>query len=113
MLDFSVKGKWAAVALDGEFDIAAGNEVPRAVAELVGRGVTDFALDVGRVTFMDCAGAGQLMAAADLVPSGRVIVVGARGSLARMFRVTGIDQVLAIFDHPAAAPSPGAAGPNP
>lgn len=121
MIEVSVVGAWARVALSGEFDLINADEIHAVVADLLGQAVTDVTVDLTRVTMMGAAGLHALEHAADLIDGvdGRMVLMGATARTRRVFEITGLATSLRLTDavtvkRPAVAVgADGSAGPDP
>ena len=79
-------------------DASAAGEFREKLAEVVQRGSARFVLDLSDVELMDSTGLGALVAALKATSdSGRVVVAGARGAVATLFKITRMDQVFRLY----------------
>ena len=89
------------VALDGEIDIEVAPDLRRRLHEAVdaspGSTVT---IDMAKVTFIDSTGLGLLVSALKRArqSGGSVTIANAAPNVAKVFRITGLDQVLEVSD---------------
>ncbi|HEX2572763.1 MAG TPA: STAS domain-containing protein [Polyangia bacterium] len=75
-------------------DAASAHEFRAAIADVAARGHTRLIVDLSAVQFIDSTGLGALVSALKLLGrDGRIVVVGARESVATLFRVTRMDKV--------------------
>ncbi|HET9692167.1 MAG TPA: anti-sigma factor antagonist [Acidimicrobiales bacterium] len=116
MIEISSAGRLAVVRLSGEFDLANSPEIGQVVADLLGGEVSDIAVDMSATTFIDAACLGALVAAHRAVEraAGRMVLVGLSAAALRLLAVSGLSQLLPVFDPPAArgrrpSPEPAAA----
>jgi anti-anti-sigma factor len=80
----------ASFCLSGELDLATVDDLRAAFAPLDGIN-TRIVLDVRDLEFMDCAGLHAIVdMASRLGPDGRVVLLGARGCVARLINTLGI-----------------------
>lgn len=86
----------AVVVLDGELDVAVARQVDSAVEECLDAGATAVVIDASRLVFCDSTGLGALLRAARRVGSGRFLLAGVSGAVARLVELTGCTFVLAI-----------------
>jgi anti-sigma B factor antagonist len=86
------------VVVSGELDLFAAPELKQAISESLTDGSRDLIVDLTRTVFIDSSGLAVLMVAMKRAQSlnGRLVVVDAGGSVARTFRVAGVDQILTI-----------------
>jgi anti-anti-sigma factor len=89
-------GSTGVVELAGDVDLAGGDAVEAAVAELVADGVTDVSVQAQDVTFMDSSGLGGLLAArATVVEANGAFRVGPMAdSVARVIDLAGVGDLL-------------------
>ncbi len=87
---------YAIVALVGDLDIAATGTLNFQMSALVSRGCTRIVVDVGDLLFCDASGLGTLIEAAQRAAlcGGWVRLVGARGPLTRIIRITKLTRML-------------------
>ncbi|WP_433854833.1 STAS domain-containing protein [Streptomyces kronopolitis] len=100
----------------GELDILAVSVLSDALDDLTGAQGVDLVLDVRAVTFIDCAGLSLLSRARHRTRQrgGRLRLAGADGdgSVARLLRMTGLEDSFDLLPDDAAADTlAGAAGP--
>lgn len=88
----------AAVALHGELDILAAPELRHVLGDVLDEGATEVVLDVGDLEFMDSSGLGVLVGCHRRLArhGGRLRIVGAHHSVARVLAVTGLDRVFQV-----------------
>jgi anti-sigma B factor antagonist len=81
----------ARMRVTGELDAATAPRLRRCLSELAELGVDDFALDLGGVSFLDCAGLGALVSAKKRMRAvgGDVRVVSASRTVRRVLTLTG------------------------
>lgn len=86
------------VIVRGELDLFAAPELKEAISEAFVEDARDLIVDLTQTVFIDSSGLAVLMLAmrrAQLL-AGRLVVIDAGGSVARTFRVAGVDQILTI-----------------
>lgn len=90
----------AVMAVSGELDLATAPLLWDAVAPLVPRAPAELVVDLRRTTFMDAAGLGTLVRAAQaLAPAGcRVVLRSPAPVVRRLLEVAGVGPVLAVVD---------------
>jgi anti-sigma B factor antagonist len=86
------------VVVRGELDLFAAPELKEAISLALTDDARDLIVDLTRTVFIDSSGLAVLMLAMKRAQSldGRLVVVDAGGSVARTFRVAGLDQILTI-----------------
>lgn len=94
----------AELLLIGELDIATAPILLGAIDRLVLDGQRDVRLNLSGLTFLDAAGLGALVAAAQQLAGlgGRLIVAGARGTPLRVLTIFGMAESLTGDNGPAA-----------
>jgi anti-sigma B factor antagonist len=87
------------LALAGDFDLHAGPEFERRVLEALGRGATEFLIDLSEVSFIDSTTIGILMRTRKRVAplGGRVLVVTSDRNILRLFEITALDRMFEIY----------------
>ena len=87
------------VAVRGEVDVATAPDLHAQLLGLAGRGTTLAVVDLTDVTFVDSTALGVLVSAAKEFRSGggdlRLVVT--EPHLAKVFTITGLDEVFAIY----------------
>jgi anti-sigma B factor antagonist len=79
-------------------DAAAAGEFRQKLGEVVEKGNTRFVLDLSDVELMDSTGLGALVAALKASSdAGRVVIAGAQGAVATLFKITRMDQVFRLY----------------
>lgn len=93
------------VSVRGEIDLATGPELERALGAVPEDGVESVIVDLSDCSFMDCTGLRLLSRSQRRFDSagGRVAVVSANRSVLRLFGLTGLDKIFAIYPSRAAA----------
>ena len=99
----------AVLHLSGELDLAADDDVSRAVSEADGRGCSFVTIDLTDVSFIDCAGLGSLVAAKLRLDaaSGVLQLRGMGYPAARLLDLTGMTS---FFDVAQQSPVPALVG---
>ena len=92
VLALSIVGRWAAVVLEGEFDLSNADQIPTVARGLVARGISEVTFDLGPVTFLDLSAVNALRAVNRLLAEhgGRLLLVGLSPLATRVLRVTGL-----------------------
>jgi anti-anti-sigma factor len=82
-----------------------GQEVERAVGDLLGQGYRQFVMDISGITHIDSTGIGRCIASLNRITqsSGKLHMSGAMGQVRESFRVTRLDRVFRFFNDVAAA----------
>ena len=93
------------VSVRGEVDLATGPEFERALGAVPEDGVESVIVDLTDCSFMDSTGLHLLTRTQQRFDSagGRVAVVSANRSMLRVFGLTGLDEIFAIYPSRAAA----------
>lgn len=107
MIEVTVIGTWALVALDGELDAGNAAEIASVAADLAERMAIEVTVDLSRITFLGAAGVAALSAADRTISAvgGRMILIGVPVSAQRVLELSGA--ALAVV------PSPGLPVPPP
>lgn len=105
----------AVLAVTGEIDIATSTQLRQAIDEVVRAGAIDVVLDLRQVTFMDSSGRSVVVGRLKMLRrvDGRLSVVGADAKIRRIFEVTGLDQVVPLYDTVEEVPELGGHRPAP
>lgn len=93
-------GERTVLHVAGELDVASSGRVREQVALLLSEGRTDLVVDLTDVTFLDSTGLGLMVGTLKRVrlAGGRLVLVVPSESVLKVFRVTGLDQVLTLHD---------------
>jgi len=93
------------LSLVGEVDIATKESLREAAERLLAEGAKKLLVELSGVEYMDSAGLGVLKALRSqlLELGGVVVIVGARGSVAKLFETTRFDQAFPMYADPATA----------
>jgi anti-sigma B factor antagonist len=103
-VDFGVAtrqaGAYTVVEVTGEFDVYTAPVLEESLGELVDGGQRDIVVDLSGVTFMDSTGLGLLIKALKWTreKDGSLRIVANTEKVLKVFRVTGLDSVLALYD---------------
>jgi anti-sigma B factor antagonist len=86
------------VVVRGELDLFAAPELKEAITQSLADDEGDLIVDLTQTVFIDSSGLAVLMLAMRRAHRlhGRLVVIDAGGSVARTFRVAGVDQILTI-----------------
>lgn len=98
-------GTTVRLALEGELDIASAGQVERELTRIELDTPPTIVLDLRRLAFMDSTGL-RIVVAADArarEQSRRLVVVRGPEAVQRIFRMTRLDERLAMVDEPAGA----------
>jgi anti-sigma B factor antagonist len=93
------------IAVHGEVDLYTAPKLKEKFVEMIEGGYPDVVLDLEGVSFIDSSGLGVLVGALRRARErgGAVRVVCTRDSILKIFRITGLDKVFAIFANTAEA----------
>ena len=85
-----------ALTVTGELDIGTVSAFRSALGDLMGTGQRDVLVDLGQTDFLDSSGIGVLLWAHHRLEAagGHLVVVNARGSVARTLDLTGAARIL-------------------
>lgn len=104
-LDVSTReeGGRVVVAAIGEVDVFTAPQLDAELSRLTGDGRTDLVVDLSRVDFLDSTGLSVLVKTLKRVreTDGRLDVVVTAERVAKVFRLTGLDQLIPL--HPSVA----------
>ncbi len=111
--------RYAVLEVAGEIDVYTAPQLRERLIALVEGGARQVVVDLGRVEFLDSTGLGVLVGALERlrVVNGELLLVCAQERLLKIFRITGLDRVFALYDSVESATSedqardlPGTAG---
>ena len=107
----SVAG-YTVLEVGGEIDVYTAPQLREHLIGVVEGGARQVIVDLSRVEFLDSTGLGVLVGALKRLRgvSGELLLVCAQERLLKIFRITGLDRVFALFDTVDAATTSGAAG---
>lgn len=101
-MEFTVEtrdsGNQTIVSVCGELDVYTAPDLEESLEELVGAGKTNLVIDLTGVTFLDSTGLGVMVKALKWVreASGALQVVADEERIARVFRITGLDEIMSL-----------------
>jgi anti-sigma B factor antagonist len=92
------------VSVAGEVDLATAPELKEALTEVVNDGARGVLVDLSNATFIDSTTLGVLMSAVKrLRPAGGELAIACNdANIRKIFEITLLDRVFAIFDTPGA-----------
>jgi anti-sigma B factor antagonist len=92
------------VSLGGEVDLYTAPELKQELHRLVGEGATRIVIDMSETTFIDSTTLGVLLSVVKRVrpEGGAVVLVCPDRNVKRIFEITLLDRVFAIFETPEA-----------
>lgn len=107
----TVRG-YAVLEVAGEIDVYTAPQLRERLIALVEGGARQVIVDLGRVEFLDSTGLGVLVGALKRlrVVGGELLLVCAQERLLKIFRITGLDRVFALFDSVETATESSTAG---
>lgn len=96
----------------GEVDVYTAPRLRERLVEMVDEGARDVIVDLGRVEFLDSTGLGVLVGALKRLRAagGSLALVCSHERLLKIFRITGLDRVFALYDTVEAAAAASGAG---
>ena len=87
-----------AKVLDARIAADVAPRFKQGLAEFMSQGNHTIVIDLGAVTFIDSSGLGALVSSLKAVgQDGDLVVSGARGAVASMFKLTRMDKVFRMF----------------
>ena len=87
-----------AKVLDGRIAADVAPRFKAHLAEYMSKGNSSIVLDLGEVTFIDSSGLGALVSSLKSIrKDGDLVVSGAQGAVASMFKLTRMDKVFRMF----------------
>ena len=100
-----VVGRRTIVSVHGEVDVASVSALADAVDRALDEGALDLWIDLSSTSFMDSSGLHQLLAARQRARrlNRRFAVICPGGSIARLFEIAGVADVLPVYRDRAAA----------
>jgi anti-sigma B factor antagonist len=99
-----VEGVLVAKVLDGRIAADIAPRFKAHLSEYISEGNRSIVLDLANVTFIDSSGLGALVSSLKAMgKDGDLVVSGARGSVASMFKLTRMDKVFRMFENNALA----------
>lgn len=97
-------GDFHVIALAGDIDIETARELRAHFVENVTDPATRVVVDLSDVEFMDSSGLGALVGGWQIVrDSGELRIAGANPAVERVFTITGMHEVFALFPDASAA----------
>ncbi len=89
------------VELEGEVDLSTSPQFKEIVYRLIDAGRRDIVVDLDGLDFMDSTGLGVLVAVLKKMSleGGRIRLVCSKRSILKVFNITGLDKVFAIYDN--------------
>lgn len=99
-LDVSERDGWSVLAVGGEVDVATAPRLRERLVAMVGAGAHRLIVDLADVEFIDSTGLGVLIGARKRVSphDGEVRIVCNESRIVRVFEITGLDRVFAMYD---------------
>lgn len=94
------EGGQTIIEVGGEIDVYTAPKLRDCITELVGAGTYDIVIDLEAVEFLDSTGLGVLVGGLKRVRAhdGSLRLVCTQERLLKIFRITGLTKVFAIFD---------------
>ena len=93
------------VSVAGEVDVLTAPTLDEALSSVIGAGNTRLILDFGGVTFLDSTGLGVVVKALKRTreADGTLAVATQSERVLKVFRITGLDGIVPLYDNVAAA----------
>jgi anti-sigma B factor antagonist len=104
-----ITGTTAVVSVRGDLDVSAAAELAEVLAQIVSGEPRRFVFDMAHAGFLDCFAAHAMLAAAQSVPGGRLVIRSPRPIVRRLLELTGLDTQCILEERLAADPGPGPA----
>lgn len=94
------EGACTVVEVSGDVEVISASVLRGWFAKLLHEGRSDVVLDMAKVTFIDSTGLGVLVGALRTLRSlgGDMRLASPPARVQRVFSITGVDQVLAVYD---------------
>jgi anti-sigma B factor antagonist len=111
-VDTHRQGGYTVLQPQGEIDFATGPQLKDAITEALVAGEVDLVVDLLKVDFIESTGLGALIGGRRRAHAlkGSLCLVCTADQMLKIFRITGLDKVFAIYDSvEAATASPPAA----
>jgi anti-sigma B factor antagonist len=95
----------AVLALAGEVDVSNTAQVREAALKLLSDGVSKLVIDLTATEYMDSAGLGMLVGLLKRLneSGGKMAIAGARPGVGRLFTITGLNRIFALYGEVATA----------
>lgn len=92
-------GATCTISLTGEVDVYTSPKLRQELVDLVDGGCVDIVIDLDGLGFIDSSGLGVLVSSLRRVKEhgGTLRLVCTKESILKIFRITGLDKVFAIF----------------
>lgn len=99
-LSARIEGDNTVVVVSGELDVFTAPKLDELLAESMESGAVNLIVDLTGVTFLDSTGLGSMVKGLKSAreKGGSLRVVAADDRIAKVFRITGLDQTMALSD---------------
>lgn len=98
-LHLDCSGGIPVVAVRGEIDMSTAPKLDRRLQEVAGEGHKEVQVDLSGVDYMDSEGLKVLIRLRNtLGDDGEVVISGARDSVSRVLRISGVDRIFKVID---------------
>jgi anti-sigma B factor antagonist len=99
-VDTARRGDYAVMTPQGEIDFATGPQLKEALVAALLRGDVHLVVDLSKVDFIESTGLGALIGARRRAHTlrGSLSLVCTEEQMLKIFRITGLDKVFAIYD---------------
>jgi anti-sigma B factor antagonist len=99
VIELTDNGSYTLVAISGEFDMSSEPHFASSTNALLRKGYSDYVVDLEGVTYLDGRALGSLMTFFKAVNAqgGTVRIVTSNAFYRRLFSITGIDRVIALY----------------
>jgi anti-sigma B factor antagonist len=112
-VEADLAGPATRVVLQGELDFPAASALEGMLALVLGKPPRDIVLEMGGVTFIDCACARVIAQAAQaLLGPGRLVIQSPKPAVRRLFHLTGLDAAIPMNEPACPAPAADSGAPT-
>lgn len=94
-------GRWAAVSVVGELDVATAPRLRQEAVGVVSNGIDRLALDLSGCSFLDSTGLGVIVGLLKRLRNhedGALVIVGAPGQVQKVFDITRVASIVPLVD---------------
>jgi anti-sigma B factor antagonist len=97
-LNTRTEGRYTVIAVAGELDVFTAPKLEEELSSQIEQGQSQLVVDLSGVTFLDSTGLGTMVKALKWVreKGGSLQVVAAEERIVKVFRITGLDSVMAL-----------------
>ncbi len=96
-LDLEYRGRVPLVSVHGDVDVYTAPALDKQLQDLAGEGYTQVRIDLSDVSYLDSEGLKVLIRLRNsLGCDGEVRILGARGTVKRVFEISGLDKIFKL-----------------